>query len=205
MKRLVGIAAIVIAFAGIATAKSPKHEYGAAANENGPGYMSAPTEGGRYAVVYTGARGMKRDEVAQLALLRAAELTAESGKEWFAVINTKSQRVALVEPDGGLKNRSGGFMGGPGGASAGSGGGNTSSPRGVSDASTAGGASTGGFGGGAPPPQVVERWTPPKVYQTIIVIQMGSGEEAKFTGVEKAPEIFSAKTVAEEIRAKIQP
>jgi hypothetical protein len=148
---------------------------------------------------------MTREQVAEFALLRAAEFTAESGLEWFAVTDTKTQKVALVVKDD-LKSRSGSIIGGGGGASTGAGGsGATSSPRGASDASTAGGASTGGFGGGAPPTQLTERWVPPMVMQTIIVIQMGKGEEATFPGLKKAPQIFSAKTTAEEIRAKMQP
>ena len=43
------------------------------------------------------------------------------------------------------------------------------------------------------------------VLQTVIVIQMGKGEEASFPGLKKAPQIFSAKTTAEEIRAKMKP
>jgi hypothetical protein len=41
--------------------------------------------------------------------------------------------------------------------------------------------------------------------QTVIVIQMGSGEKAEFAGVEKAPEIFPAKATADDIRAKMKP
>ena len=52
---------------------------------------------------------------------------------------------------------------------------------------------------------MLERWTPPKVLQTIITIQMGSGEKAEFAGVAKAPEIFPAKTTADDIRAKMKP
>ena len=53
--------------------------------------------------------------------------------------------------------------------------------------------------------QVLERWQPPKVLQTVIIIQMGSGEKAEFAGVDKAPEIFAAKTTASDIRAKMKP
>jgi hypothetical protein len=52
---------------------------------------------------------------------------------------------------------------------------------------------------------VLERWTPPMVPQTVIVIQMGKGEKAAFPGLTKAPEIFSAKTTASDIRAKTAP
>lgn len=209
MKRIIGIATFAVmlsAFATAATAKPPVAQYEAAADINGAGWLTAPAENGRYYVVYTGAKGMSRQQVAQFALLRAAEFTDESGLEWFAVIETKSQKVQLVPKSDDLKSRSGGFMGGPGGSSTNSGAaGASTSPRGTSDSSTAGGASTGGFGGGAPPTAVMERWTPPSVPQTVFVIQMGKGEDAAFPGLKKAPEIFSAKTTAAEIRAKMTP
>ena len=145
-------------------------------------------------------------QVAQFALLRAAEFTAESGKEWFAVITTKTQSVALVQTEEDLKNRSGGgFIGGPGGSSTGAGGTGAPATRGTADAQTGGGSTAGGFGGGAPPTQVLERWTPPKVLQTTIVIQMGAGEKAEFPGVSTAPEIFPAKSTADDIRTKMKP
>jgi hypothetical protein len=206
MKRIIGLAILAALMSGYAMAKKPPPaKYEAAPDVNSAGYMTAPTDNGRFFVVYTGGKGMTREQVAEYALLRAAEFTAESGQEWFAVIETKSQRVQLAAAKDDLRSRGGGFIGGPGGSSAGAGGtGNpAASPRGASDASTAGGASTGGFGGGAPPPQVMERWTPPRVPQTVIVIQMGSGEKASFPGLEKAPEIFSAKTTAADIRAKM--
>jgi hypothetical protein len=208
MKRIIGIAISAVmlsAFATSAIAKKPPvvHPYEAAADMNSAGWLTAPADNGRYYVAYTGSKGMTRQQVAEYALLRAAEFTAESGQEWFAVIETKTQKVALSNKDD-LRSRSGAIIGGPGGASAGSAGGQAASPRGTSDASTAGGASTGGFGGGAPPTAVTERWVPPQVTQTVYMIQMGKGEKAEFAGVKKTPEIFSAKTTAEEIRAKMK-
>jgi hypothetical protein len=67
-----------------------------------------------------------------------------------------------------------------------------------------GGPTTGGFGGGDVPYQVLERWQPPTVSQTVIVIKMGSGAKANFEGLDKVPEIFQAKSVAADIRAKMQ-
>lgn len=205
MKRTIGVAAAAIVFLGCATSPPPAAVYQAATDVNGAGYLTAPAENGRYAVAYTGSKGMTREQVAQFALLRAAEFTTESGHEWFAVIDTKNQKVQLVPSQDDLKTRSGGFIGGPGGSSTGAGGSGAPASRGTVDATTGGGATAGGFGGGAPPTQVLERWTPPMVSQTVIVIQMGSGEQAKFPGLDKAPEIFSAKTVASEIRAKMNP
>jgi hypothetical protein len=206
MKRSMGVAAIAAVLWGCASAPPPAPVYEAATQVNSAGYLTAPTENGRYLVSYTGTKGMSREQVAQFALLRAAEFTAESGKEWFAVITTKTQLVALVQTKEDLKNRSGGgFIGGPGGSSTGAAGTGAPATRGTADAQTGGGATAGGFGGGAPPTQVLERWTPPKVLQTAIVIQMGTGEKAEFPGLEKAPEIFPAKTTADDIRAKMKP
>jgi len=207
MKRISAIVALAAVFSTYAFAKKPPPEpvYEAAPSLNTSGWLTAPAENGRYVVAYTGTKGMKRDQVARFALLRAAEFTAEAGQEWFAVISTKSSNVQVASKDD-LRSRSGGgFIGGPGGASTGTGGNNTSTPAGTRDASTAGGASTGGFSGGAPPTSVTERWVPPSVPQTVLVIQMGKGEQGKFEGLDKAPEIFSAKTTAEEIRAKMTP
>lgn len=206
MKRSMGVAAIAAVLWGCASAPPPAPVYEAATEVNSSGYLTGPVENGRFVVSYTGTRGMSREQVAQFALLRAAEYTAESGKEWFAVITTKTQSVTLVETKEDLKNRSnGGFIGGPGGSSTGAGGSGAPATRGTADAQTGGGATAGGFGGGAPPTQVLERWTPPKVLQTAIVIQMGTGEKAEFPGLSKAPEIFSAKTTADDIRTKMKP
>jgi len=204
MKRMIGITALFLLSAS-ALARPPA-KYEPAPDINSPGYVTAPADNGRFTVVYTGARGMKPEQVAEYALLRAAEFTTESGQEWFAVIDKKAQKVQLAPQKDDLRSRGGGFIDGGGGASTGAGAaGGASSPRGVSDSTTAGGASTGGFGGGAPPTSVTERWTPPRVPQTIIVIQMGTGDQAKFPGLDKAPEIFAAKTVAQDIRAKMKP
>jgi len=205
MKRIMGVAAIAAVLWGCASAPPPAAVYEPATNVNSPGYLTAPTEDGRFVVSYTGNRGMSREQVAQFALLRAAEFTAESGQEWFAVITTKTQQVELVPTKEDLKTRSGGFIGGPGGSGTGAGGSGAPASRGTADAQTGGSGNAGGFGGGAPPSQVLERWTPPKVPQTVIVIQMGSGEKAEFRGLDKAPEIMSAKTVASDIRAKMTP
>ena len=66
-----------------------------------------------------------------------------------------------------------------------------------------GGPTTGGFGGGDVPYQVLERWRPPSVKQTTLIVQMGSGNQASFEGLESTPEIYSAQEVAAQIRAKM--
>ena len=185
-----------------ACASTPAPTYQAAADLNSSGYLTAPRDDGRHTVAYTGARGMSRAQVAEFAMLRAAEFTLESGQEWFAVIETTTQNVQLLEQDE-LQDRSGGgFVGGES-AGTGSGGAGSTPTPGASDAMTRGGPSTGGFGGGDVPYQVLERWTPPTVPQAVLVIQMGKGDEASFPGLAKAPEIFGAQTLADEIRGKM--
>jgi hypothetical protein len=177
--------------------------YQAASGPNAVGYFDAPADDGRQVVVYTGGKGMKPAQVAEYALLRAAELTLDSGQQWFAVLHTASRPVQPGEVNR-IAGRSGSVLtgeattAGAGGAASRSGAG-----AGVDDGSVPGGPSTGGFGGGDVPYQVLERWSPTAVHQTTLLIQMGSGNEATFEGLETVPEILSARTVAEQIRAKM--
>src|SRR5688572_33505208 len=123
MKRTIGVTAAAIVLWGCATSPPPVPVYQAATDTNGSGYVTAPAENGRFMVAYTGTKGMSREQVAQFALLRAAEFTAESGQQWFAVITTKNQKVQLVQSKEDLKARNGGgFIGGPGGRRPGRGG-----------------------------------------------------------------------------------
>jgi|HigsolmetaAR204D_1030405.scaffolds.fasta_scaffold00328_16 hypothetical protein len=200
MKRiLVTAAAAILA----ACASAPSAVYEAAADLNSPGYLVIPNDDGRYTVAYTGARGMTRAQVAEYALLRAAEFTLEQGQEWFAVIDTKTQNVQLI-PNDDLKARAGGgFVAGESTTAGAGGGAAAPGPAGTSDPMVAGGPRTGGFGGGDVPYQVLERWTPPTVPQTVLIIQTGSGDQAAFEGLDKPPQIFGARTLADEIRSKM--
>src|SRR5579885_2704323 len=102
---------MVMAFATIALvacASAPVPTYQEAAGVGSPGYLTAPAENGYVTVAYTGARGMTREQVAQYALLRAAELTTESGYDWFAVITKKVQNVKLSNKADDLQSRIGG-------------------------------------------------------------------------------------------------
>ena len=186
MKRLTLLAA-TLALSACQTA-APSYE--AATGPNQIGYFSTPVDGGRVAVTFTGKKGMKPAQVAENALLRAAELTLESGQEWFAVLHTASQEVQVGDVNR-IAGRSGSVLTGES-ATAGAGGGGDRRGAGA----------TGGFGGGDVPYQVLERWTPPTVNQTTLLIQMGSGTQASFEGLETTPEIFSARSVADRIRDK---
>jgi len=188
----------------VGCASTPVATYKAATELGSPGYMSAPADNGYYAVIYTGEMGVSRNQVAQFALLRAAEFTTESGYDWFAVISKTPQQVKLkTEKDPIIAHTGGSFGNGPASSTGAGGAGGTSSPRGVSDASTSGGPSTGGFGGGDVPYQVMERWDAGMVPQMVIIIKMGKGNKADFNGLDKAPEIYSAKSIATDIRAKM--
>lgn len=197
MKRL-ALVAVTLALGACQTAAS---SYEAASGPNQIGYFSAPVDGGRVAVTFTGKKGMTPAQVAEYALLRAAELTLESGQQWFAVLHTASQQVQVGDVNR-IAGRSGSVLTGES-TTAGAGGGRDrrGAGAGVDDGAVPGGPSTGGFGGGDVPYQVLERWTPPKVHQTTLLIQMGSGTQASFEGLETTPEIFSARSLADRIRA----
>ena len=197
MKKIILVAAIV----GLSACQTAAPTYQAASGPNSPGYFSAPADDGRQTVIYTGQKGMSAAQVAEFAMLRAAELTLASGQQWFAVIGTTTQEVQVGDINR-IDGRSGAILGSES-TTAGSGGDRSEAAPGVRDSAVPGGPTTGGFGGGDVPYQVIERWTPPTVNQTALVIQMGSGNQASFEGLETAPEIFSAQAVADEIRAKM--
>jgi hypothetical protein len=142
-------------------------------------------------------------QVAEFAMLRAAELTIASGKEWFAVLQTSKQQVRVGDLNR-IDGRSGSVLTGETTtATAGGGGDRSSATSGVDDGVVPGGPTTGGFGGGDVPYQVLERWRPPTVNQATLIIQMGSGNETTLEGLERTPEFFSAQEVAASIRAKM--
>ncbi len=193
------VAAVAVA---LCACQSATPAYRAASGPGSAGYFTAPAENGRYTVAYTGDKGMTQSQVAELALLRAAELTIASGAEWFAIISAASRQVQLGDVNS-IQGRTGSVLTSESTtAGAGGGGDKSTAAPGVSDGVVPGGPSIGGFGGGDIPYQVIERWTPQTVHQTTIVIQMGSGKQASFPGLATTPEIYSARAVAAEIRAK---
>jgi len=199
VKRLTLVAATL----ALSACQTAMPSYQAASGPNGVGYFSAPADNGRQAVIYTGEKGMKPAQVAEYALLRAAELTISSGQEWFAVLHAASQQVQVGDVNR-IDGRSGSVLTGESTtAGAGGAGDRSTAGAGVADGSVPGGPSTGGFGGGDVPYQVLERWTPPTVHQTTLLVQMGSGKEASFEGLETAPEIYSAQKIMDQIRAKM--
>jgi hypothetical protein len=180
-----------------AIAKAPVYQ--AAGPKGGVGYSTTQIEKNRYVVTYTGDQKMKRDQAASYALLRAAEFTQESGFEWFAVLNSSVREVEVGSADD-VAGRTGNFMGNTATASTGTG----------TDQSAGGGSMgmgagmSGGYGGGDVPQNVLEKWRPKTSVQAVLIIQMGNGDEANFEGATKQPDIFEAKSTAEELRASMK-
>jgi hypothetical protein len=197
MKKLILVAASL----ALGACQTTGSGYQAASSPGGVGYFSAPVDNGRQAVSYTGEKGMKPAQVAEYALLRAAELTLASGQEWFAVLHSASEEVQVGDVNS-IAGRSGSILTGES-TTAGSGGDRRGAGAGVDDAGVPGGPTTGGFGGGDVPYQVLERWIPPTVNRTTLVFQMGSGQEVSIPDLESAPEIYSAQEIATQIRAKM--
>ena len=196
-KSIIAVSALALAACGGTSAM-----YQAASASSGSGYISAPAGNDRYTVKYTGGKGMSASQVAEYALLRAAELTLESGNEWFAILSATTQEVAAGQAND-LQARAGPNLGG-GNVSAGGGSGQVPAGPGVDNAAPQTGPNLGGFGGGGDVPyQVLERWNAPIVNETVMIIHTGSGDEAAFQGVTTQPEILSAAATRDEIRAKM--
>ena len=201
MMKRTAIVALALLAGACATTASPTYQ--AAASASGSGYVNAPIGNGRQTIKYTGTAKMTPQQVSQYALLRAAEVTLQNGQEWFAILSANSSEVAPGNAND-LATTAGPVMGGSNSA-AGNGGADTSSMRpGVSDGSFQTGANIGGFGGGGDVPyQVLERWRGKGVPQSVLIIQMGSGDNASFPGVTGTPTIMSAAKVREEILASM--
>ncbi len=109
----------LIALAGCA---APGAIYGPSTRAGAPGYAQTQIEANRFSVVYRGAPGATIADVADLALLRAAEITLEQGADWFIV---DARATEPSGPSGGTRPRISIGVGGVGG------GGNTSVGVGV--------------------------------------------------------------------------
>ncbi|MGZ3297900.1 MAG: CC0125/CC1285 family lipoprotein [Asticcacaulis sp.] len=183
-----------------ATVSAATPTYQAAGPKGGTGWTAVALPNGRNAVTYTGDSKMTKDQVAKFAFLRAAEYTQESGFEWFAVIVSTVRDVEVGSQDDMAGRTTGAFMGGTTASGVtGTGGGNNMAGNGGGSVDM--GPSTSGFGGGGVDPSVLEHWQPRKVPQAVLIIQMGKGDQAKFEGLTKQPEIFDAKSTIDELRA----
>jgi hypothetical protein len=93
MKQL--IAPLLAAFALTACATPQPTHYQAAAGPQGVGYSEFRIEPGRYRITFRGGPGAPPEQVADYALLRAADLAIAEGYDWFRV----SERFITSEPD----------------------------------------------------------------------------------------------------------
>lgn len=180
MKPFSLIAAALVALVVCSTAQA--REYRASETPGAPGYFNL-IEDGFWVIGYTGEPGQSEREVAEYALKRAADLTAEQNQEWFAVLSSTNRMVQLGVADD-LQTRAGNFMGG----------GSTANTQGAASgappASSSG--ASGSFGGEAVPNAVIERWQPRRVRQTILVVEMRSGADTSFPGFQGEPQLHPA-------------
>lgn len=173
--------AAIVAVATVSAAEAKP--YKVAEKPGASGYFNVQEEGAIWTVGYTGEPGQSNREIADYALKRAADLAAEQHQEWFAVIRTTNRIVPLGVPDD-LQTRAGNFMGSGAG-------GTTQAPVSGAPGNTSRNAS-GTFGGAAVPNDVIEKWEPRRVRQTILIIELGSGDDRSFPGLDHAPQIFPA-------------
>jgi hypothetical protein len=83
MKRLVLPLLATLALAACATPTV----FQPAASPGGVGYSDFRIEPGRYRVMFRGGSGASPDQVMDLALVRAADLTLADGFDWFQVVD----------------------------------------------------------------------------------------------------------------------
>lgn len=82
MIRTVLFLAAALTLAACATTPPP---YAAAASQSGAGYSETQIEANRYFVTYRAPSGADAALIEDYALLRAADLTLQNGREWFWV------------------------------------------------------------------------------------------------------------------------
>ena len=107
-----------VSLAACATAPPP---YGAAASDAGAGYSERQIESDRYFVTFRAPRGADSGVLEDYALLRAADLTLENGREWFWVDrrNVEQADTYGAGPSFGIGIGAGSWSGGWGGGSGG--------------------------------------------------------------------------------------
>ncbi|WP_312167051.1 CC0125/CC1285 family lipoprotein [Phenylobacterium sp.] len=108
MRRLIATVALCAALAACATAPTV---YAPAAGAQAVGFSELRIEPGRYRVTFRGGPGAPMTQVADYALLRAADLTLADGYDWFRVVD----RYVAQSGDGGGSRLSVGAGGGSGG------------------------------------------------------------------------------------------
>lgn len=79
MFRTIALAAVLL----ISACASAPPPYGAALSATGAGYSETQIENGRYFVTFRAPSGAEASRLEDYALLRAAELTLQNGRQWF--------------------------------------------------------------------------------------------------------------------------
>ena len=111
-------AAILVALSACATAGPPP--YAAAPSQTAAGYSETQIESNRYFVTYRAPSGADAATLQDYALLRAADLTLQNGREWFWVDrrtldeqNSRSSgpQIGVGIGGGSYGSRSGGSVG----------------------------------------------------------------------------------------------
>ena len=87
MKQVLASLAACLALAACSTPTV----YGPRMSANGSGFTEMRIEADRYRVSYQGGNGAGPDQVADYALLRAAEITSAQGYDWFRVVEQFTQ------------------------------------------------------------------------------------------------------------------
>jgi hypothetical protein len=116
MKRMLIIAAAGLSLAACATPTT----YGPSTGRpQAVGFSDYRIESGRYRVTFTGGGGAPMGQVADYALLRAAEVSLADGYDWFRIVDRQDARVGggsgggpTVSVGGGSSSWSGGRRGG---------------------------------------------------------------------------------------------
>jgi len=111
MKRVLIIAAASLSLAACATPTVYAPSTGAPSSV---GFTDYRIETGRYRVSYTGGGGAPMAQVADYALLRAAEVALRDGYDWFRVIERSDRTIRAGGPGGGPRMSVGVGSGGGG-------------------------------------------------------------------------------------------
>ena len=89
-KYVLGILAAALLFGGCATVPTL---YAAATGPQSPGFSEYRIEPGRYRITFRGGDGATINQVADFALLRAADLTLADGYDWFQVADRNTSQT----------------------------------------------------------------------------------------------------------------
>ncbi|MDP2763981.1 MAG: hypothetical protein Q8O54_03995 [Brevundimonas sp.] len=87
--------------------------YGPASPQNRYGYAEQRVDADRYRVTFAGNSVTSREQVEMALLLRAAEVTAQSGYDWFSTVNRATDRDVRYQaiPDPFYRDRYSRFWG----------------------------------------------------------------------------------------------